>query len=345
MIAFVEQIFGAGYKKIVRRLWQFLFIFVTGIICVFAATQQLSTIYIPIQIERCFFFPALVITFAVIIPQLLRRNTEAILYATGLTVLVVYGLNSLLHFFQIYYKGNYIEIDYGLFFFLLSLAAILGHRFAQTHLKLQMFSKQLQQNADEREKIMQDLHDGVGGLLTNIKLLSEMAKESSSMDHVRKTLSMVADLSKTSLEEIRNFLDILDDQEMSWQALVADFRHYGVTTIEAHNMEFTMQSNVLKTLEAPSNYMSVNLTKIFREAITNIIKHSNGTAVEVFFDMSGTMLDFTIRDNGVAAEQGRENGHGLENMQKRAKAIGAELEIIFEQSTLVRLQMELAKLQ
>ena len=75
-----------------------------------------------------------------------------------------------------------------------------------------------------------------------------------------------------------------------------------------------------------------NLYLIYKEAITNAAKHSNGDTVRVHLKKTPAGgLDMRICDNGNSAEKNyKTTGSGMSNMQMRAKKIGGTLEIFRE---------------
>ena len=72
-----------------------------------------------------------------------------------------------------------------------------------------------------------------------------------------------------------------------------------------------------------------NIYLLFKEAINNVVKHSGAANLEVQLIDSNNQLDFIISDDGHGyIETNVKKGNGLENMRKRAKDIGAQLNII-----------------
>jgi signal transduction histidine kinase len=65
---------------------------------------------------------------------------------------------------------------------------------------------------------------------------------------------------------------------------------------------------------------------IFKEAVHNIARHSQATAVEIAIGVAGGDLVLKIVDNGRGIA-GREEGNGLPGMRGRARSIGGRLEI------------------
>ncbi len=63
-----------------------------------------------------------------------------------------------------------------------------------------------------RKRLVRDLHDGIGGNLANIKLLSEMAKRDIKSEAALSTLNSISEVSDNCIAEIRNYMNVLDEK-------------------------------------------------------------------------------------------------------------------------------------
>lgn len=180
----------------------------------------------------------------------------------------------------------------------------------------------------EKDKMLRDMHDGIGGITTNIILLADMAQQNVSLEEdTKKTFKTISELSKEGLSEIRTFMQSLDDKKIDWHGLTADIRHYGSNLIESHGMLFNMQTSIKDIGRQPSSLLSLNLFRIYKEGLTNVIKHSGAKNVNVVLDINPERLRLSLKDDGagLVAEKGK--GKGISNMKARAKEIGGKLEI------------------
>ena len=178
-----------------------------------------------------------------------------------------------------------------------------------------------QRHQVEKEKILKDLHDGIGGLTTNINLLAELARKNENLDSVKRSLATIAELSRESLSEIRGFIQSHDERELSWHAMAAEFRHLGSTIIEPHGIQFTI-TTILDGEGSPTSSMAMNLFRIYKESLSNIVKHAKASEVLVSFVQEKGKLALTIRDNGIGLDGSPKTGRGLPNMKARAAEIG-----------------------
>jgi len=193
----------------------------------------------------------------------------------------------------------------------------------------------------EKEKILKDLHDGVGGTTTNIAMLAEMAQEESSSAELKKTLSSIAELANDSLAEIQGFLHSLDVRELSWEACVAELRYRGASILDPHGISLEIQASVEDAHEQPGSLLALNLFKIFRESLTNIVKHAQATAVDVRLRVDRSGIRLCIQDNGSGFSGETRRGRGLANMQERAVEIGGTITVTTSAGTLVELSIPL----
>ncbi len=191
----------------------------------------------------------------------------------------------------------------------------------------------------EKEKILKDLHDGIGGLSTNINLIAELAQKSENIADIRNSLATIADLSRENLLEIRGFIHSLDVRELSWQAVAAELRSLGASIIEPHGIKLSIETSVLEQSTRPGSTVVMNLFRIYKESLSNIVKHAKATSVAVTFKVHDGAVVLDIKDNGVGLGENRGTGRGLLNMQTRADAIGGMLTLNSAGGTRVLLEV------
>ena len=200
------------------------------------------------------------------------------------------------------------------------------------------------QHQREKEKILKDLHDGIGGITSNIGLLAELAQHKQTIEETRGALSTISSLARESLMEIRNFMQSLDPVDTTWDALASEIRYLGFTRLESHAIDFQMEETCSNN-NKPGSLLFLNIIRIHKEALTNIIKHSQAKTVRVCCAVQQDFFSFTIRDDGIgitkkpAPDKGR--GKGLYNMQTRAEEIGGDLRISVDQGFEIRLVVPL----
>ncbi len=182
-------------------------------------------------------------------------------------------------------------------------------------------------HASEKEKMLRDLHDGIGGITTNISLLAEIGRKKSSLGEVRKTLATIAELSREGLSEIKSFMCSLDIKEDNWRAMTAELRRIGSSMVEPLGISFAMDAADCDQKEYPRGLLSINVFRIYKEAMTNVIKHSGAGSVHVTMEVGPSGLRLAVRDDGRGLAGAKGKGRGLLNMKTRAEEIGGRLEV------------------
>ena len=170
-------------------------------------------------------------------------------------------------------------------------------------------SKVEQVTERERKRIAADLHDDLGAKLLTIVHTSESDR--------------ISTLAREALEEMRLSVRGLTGKPVQLLDALGDWRAEVVSRLGQANIMAEWKSpaeDIVHTLPARAY---VQTTRIFREAVSNIIKHSGGTHCTVSCNvMDGDFL-VVIQDNGqgISTEpDGRlDRGHGMASMKSRAK--------------------------
>ena len=196
-----------------------------------------------------------------------------------------------------------------------------------------------QKHLGEKEKILRDLHDGIGGITTNISLLAEVAQKAVSVEEARRTLGTIAELSRDGLVEIRNIMHSFDATRKTWQSMAAELRRQGSTMIEPHGISFAIRTSIALDQDQPDSFLWLNLFRIYKEALTNVMKHAKAGAVNVDLNITRESLVLSICDDGIGIGSGRSLGRGMANMRTRAQEIGGTLNIRSDRGTTISLEL------
>lgn len=182
----------------------------------------------------------------------------------------------------------------------------------------------------ERVRISQDMHDEVGAGLTEIGILSELAKRV--IQNPREAEVHMQRVSETSRETIASIGEIIwaiNPKNDSLDDLVAYVRQYAARYLGATPIK--LQFDIPETI--PAFHLSAearrNIFLVVKEAIHNIVKHSGATAVCIKVSFTQQCLEIQVHDSGKGFSAGELSrfGNGLRNMEKRMKDIGGTFEI------------------
>jgi len=183
--------------------------------------------------------------------------------------------------------------------------------------------------ADERQRLMRDLHDGLSGHLVSIIAQSEAGSG------VARQIEGTARLALDDLRLVINALDLEDDDLRLALSGLRERVEPQLTRLQI-GLDWSMADLPEVRGVKPGN--SLAILRILQEALTNAIKYRAGGRISFAagpFGPDRMSLSVTNR-SGQAQAPGR--GHGLRNMQSRAAELGGEIRFSNE-SGLARLQL------
>jgi signal transduction histidine kinase len=194
------------------------------------------------------------------------------------------------------------------------------------------------------QKILMDIHDGIGGITTNISLLAEIAQKADKPEELKKSLGMISELSRDGMSEIRSLMYSLDKKDLTWNTLIAELRNRGTRTVEPHRISFEMAAHIEPTGREPGTLLCLHLFRIYRESLTNVIKHSKAKKVIVSLRVVPERLVLEVRDDGMGYDLSvaRGKGRGITNMRTRAAEIGGVVTINTTAGTCVSVEIPLS---
>lgn len=177
---------------------------------------------------------------------------------------------------------------------------------------------------EERGRLARELHDGIGPSLLAIKLrlrmLEAKAKEGAPVGK-DEFPELISDISN-SIEELRavatdlrpSFLENVD---------ITDAINWHAEKIKGTlGIQIKVESEELTEI-APKTKDTIY--RIYQEALSNSIKHSGATLVNVILKMKDEFLSLEIRDNGRGFDPGRQErrrkGLGLYTMRERVELL------------------------
>ncbi len=199
--------------------------------------------------------------------------------------------------------------------------------------------------AEERQRIVRELHDGVGAQL--VGLLSVINRSTPDRREMEQAI-------QGALDELRLASDAMQTQDMSVDSALADLRYRLQPRLDAAGIQLCWDLAVeLGSVEMAASE-AFHLQRIFLEAFTNILKHAGARHVELRGEVVSASADhhdpwvhLELKDDGdgLRTDSGAPTGQGLRNMRYRADKLGAELtvESVAPTGTVVRLKWPIGR--
>ena len=193
--------------------------------------------------------------------------------------------------------------------------------------------------ADERRRIAQDLHDGVGSQIVNIL---------STLDFHAPQQQAIALALEQCLVDLKMTVDAMDGANDNVLEALGRLRYRVQHSLDKLGIRMDWKIEICAQFEALRGAQAVHALRIAQESLSNVMRHAQATTVEVVcrFVADANYMVLEIRDNGLGIPRGhseKPTGKGLEGMRQRAKEIGGELLVLskFGGGTCVRLTLPL----
>lgn len=176
-----------------------------------------------------------------------------------------------------------------------------------------------------RTKISSDLHDDVGSLLSGLAMQTELM-EINANEADKFKLQKIAGISRNAISQMRDLVWSIDSRRETIGDLIERMRELAEELLLPKDISFHIDSSHIKnpTKKLPAQTKQ-NVFLIYKEAITNILRHSDATNVNINITNNSKGCHFIIKDNGSEKECYKSTGLGLSNMAMRAKKLKGSL--------------------
>lgn len=194
-------------------------------------------------------------------------------------------------------------------------------------LRQQRLSDQQARLAAERDRIAGEVHDDLGGQLSSILYLSEEMLLTGESGDNKYPLQRINELSRHSLQNVRDIIFALDNRRASLADLGEQLRSAGTDFFNDRGIDFAGTNTFAHPDFSLTSRQKRNLILIVKEAWHNTAKHANASLVTLDLREADGKLQLTCSDNGRGFATTRPDkatgGYGLDNMTEKAAAIGA----------------------
>jgi signal transduction histidine kinase len=187
-----------------------------------------------------------------------------------------------------------------------------------------------------RTAIATDLHDDIGASLSQIAILSEVARVGASgRQPPGEPLERVAVLAREVVDSMADIVWSIRSEPHGMDSLIARMRQFALDLLGSRSIEFQLRtSSGVNDIEL-SLQERRQLLLMFKEAVHNAARHSNCTSVVAEFKVLHRELVLTVTDNGDGLKRESSGpkasgGMGLPSMRSRAESMGGHMQLISE---------------
>lgn len=190
--------------------------------------------------------------------------------------------------------------------------------------------------AEERVKIARELHDIVAHSVSLMTIQISAARRvfHKTPAEAEKALEAAERTGRESLTELRSILNVLRSSDASIERSdppetaplpgLADIPKL-VGSVRQAGTAITFDVRGEPSDVTPS--IAVTFYRVLQEALTNVIRHAPGAAVNVQIGYEERRMTLVVEDDGPGSEAPGGEGHGLIGMQERVGAAGGSLQV------------------
>lgn len=182
----------------------------------------------------------------------------------------------------------------------------------------------------ERLRISKDMHDDLGVRVTEIALLTEMArKDADTNNNFPQYLDDISNEARTMVTSFNDLVWMVNPKYDSLENLLEYIAQYTENFFRKSSIRFRLDLPAdIPSLELPPEIRH-NVLMIMKEAMNNIAKHAGAAEACLGVVFQTDSFTLSVRDNGKGMPPGahRRFGNGMSTMKSRTEEIGSSLEI------------------
>lgn len=173
----------------------------------------------------------------------------------------------------------------------------------------------------EKNRISQELHDGVLADLFGVRLSLDGLNKSSTATAIEMRASYIAKL-KTIGDEIRKVSHELNADFVIGSGFKTLLSDLVATQAQVFLLQYTFECNTNVDWELVSTKTKINIYRIIQEGLQNVYKHANATKVSIGITLQNDVICMTISDDGIGFDLlNVRKGIGVKNIQSRVEEL------------------------
>lgn len=210
--------------------------------------------------------------------------------------------------------------------------------------RLEIFRASLSAQEEERRRISESLHNGLGQILYAVKLgLANLSEENAKNDpeKFRKNSRYTDDLLSNAINETRS---------ISHELMPMMLRDYGLQAsledvCRQLGEKISIKCNVHGLYKRLDDYLELAVYRFVQELLLNVVRHADATMAGVDLNVVGRNIKIRVSDNGKGFDNGKtsKKGIGLSSMRNKVSLLNGSMQVSSNagKGTVVKIEMPL----
>ena len=180
----------------------------------------------------------------------------------------------------------------------------------------------------ERKRIAQDLHDGLGGLLSSVKaqlnLIQHQVDQLASGEMYAKANTLI----DTASAELRRIAYNMMPSSLSRLGLEAALEDLSASLENDHHLNVDLQVLGLETRLGETT--EIMIYRIVQELCNNVVKHADATRILIQINKTEDEIFLVVEDNGIGMDPEtliQSRGIGMKSIESRVKYLNGSMDI------------------
>lgn len=170
----------------------------------------------------------------------------------------------------------------------------------------------------ERQRLIADMHDGVGGQLLGLLMLVR------GRDYQPERLPQAV---QAIIDDLRLIIDSMDSAGDTLGEALEAFRHRVLPRMRIRGLDIDWDDCLPDGLDGLRPQEILQVYRFLQEAIANVVRHAGAGRVRIALWCEDDALCLRVEDDGKGLGEGGGEGHGMASMRRRIGQLGGELDI------------------
>src|SRR5690606_8614744 len=209
----------------------------------------------------------------------------------------------------------------------------------QKEQQIRFFNAMLQGQEQERKRLASDLHDGLGGLLSNVKLLLSKNPCVSPEPQAQEQHRIILNKLDVAVNELRRIARNMMPETLLRFGLVTALRDF-CEDLERSGINISLQTYGFSLEDDKDRQIMVY--RILQELINNAVRHAGANTILVQCIQNDGKVFITVEDDGCGFDTDDQQGKGvgLHNVKNRVAYLNGQLDIQSEKNVGTTINIE-----